>query len=128
MLQWITTSSHGFQRVTPAPTFQTTPDASEPPMWWPQSGWSPYPNTDTGLPSAAHTLLKLTPAAMTRTITSNAPGSGSSISSTANASLGSPSRSWRITQAAIVCGRSPGSVVTFETSDTSTATLLLSSW
>ena len=32
MLQWTTTSSPGFQRVTPAPTFQTTPEASEPPM------------------------------------------------------------------------------------------------
>ncbi len=41
MLQWITTSSPGFQRVTPAPTFQTTPEASEPPMWCPYSGWSP---------------------------------------------------------------------------------------
>ena len=40
-LQWITTSSPGCQRVTPGPTFQTTPEASEPPMWWPYSGWSP---------------------------------------------------------------------------------------
>src|SRR5919198_918753 len=72
--------------------------------------------TDTGFPSAAHTLLKLTPAAMTRTITSNAPGSGSSISSTANASLGSPSRSWRITHAAIVAGSSPGPVSSCEMS------------
>src|ERR671930_768125 len=112
MLQWITTSSHGFQRVTPAPTFQTTPDASEPPMWWPQSGWSPYPNTDTGSPSAAQTLLKLTPAAITRTVTSNAPGSGTSISSSWNASSGSPRRSARITHAAIVAGSSPGAMST----------------
>ena len=34
-----------------------------------------------GSPSAAHTLLKFTPAAITRTITSNAAGSGTSISS-----------------------------------------------
>ncbi len=27
------------QRVTPGPTFHTTPEASEPPMWWSQSGW-----------------------------------------------------------------------------------------
>src|SRR4051794_32984730 len=46
MLQWITTSSPGFQVVTPSPTFHTTPEASEPPMWCPYSGWSPYPNTD----------------------------------------------------------------------------------
>ena len=37
-MQWITTSSPGFHRVTPAPTFQTMPDASEPPMWWPVLG------------------------------------------------------------------------------------------
>src|SRR4051795_10139004 len=109
MLQWITTSSPGFQRVTPGPTFQTTPEASEPPMWWPYSGWSPEPNTDTGLPTAAQTLLKFTPAAMTRTVTSNAAGSGTSISSTWNASTGSPSRSCLMTQAAIVAGSSPGS-------------------
>ena len=28
----------GFQRVTPAPTFHTIPEASEPPMWWPNCG------------------------------------------------------------------------------------------
>src|SRR5581483_8224444 len=63
---------------------------------------------------------------MTRTITSNAPGSGSSISSSWKASLGSPSRSARITHAAIVRGSSPGATSSFETSDTSTATLHLS--
>src|SRR3954454_10748869 len=119
----MTTSSPGFQRVTPSPTFQTIPEASEPPMWC-SSWWER--NTDTGLPSAAHTLLKFTPAAITRTITSNAPGSGSSISSSWKASFGSPSRSWRITHAAIDSGNSPGSRSSFETSDTSTATLLLS--
>ena len=31
-LQWITTSSPGSHLVTPSPTFQTTPEASEPPM------------------------------------------------------------------------------------------------
>ena len=60
--------------------------------------------TPTGSPSAAHTLLKFTPAAITRTITSNAPGSGTSISSSWNASIGSPWRSSRMTQAAIVRG------------------------
>src|SRR5205085_11968557 len=64
---------------------------------------------ETGCPSAAHTLLKFTPAAITRTITSKAPGSGTSISSIWKASFGSPSRSWRITQAVIVAGSSPGS-------------------
>jgi hypothetical protein len=34
----MTTSSPAFQRVTPGPTFHTTPEASEPPMWWPYSG------------------------------------------------------------------------------------------
>src|SRR3954447_22048756 len=102
----MTTSSPGAQRVTPSPTFQTTPEASEPPMWW-SSAWER--NTDTGLPSAAHTLLKFTPAAITRTVTSNAPGSGTSISSSWKASVGSPSRSARMTQAAIVGGSSPGS-------------------
>src|SRR5919109_1730001 len=120
------TSSPGFHLVTPSPTLHTTPEASEPPMWWPHWGWSPYSNTDTGFPSEAQTLLKLTPAAITRTITSNAPGSGTSISSSWKASLGSPSRSRRITQAAIVFGSSPGSTSSFETSDTSTATILLS--
>ena len=48
-------------------------------------------------------------------MTSNAPGSGTSISSTWNASTGSPSRSWRMTHAAIVSGSSPGSVSTFAT-------------
>ncbi len=37
-MQWITTSSPGFQRVIPSPTFHTIPDASEPPMWWPYCG------------------------------------------------------------------------------------------
>src|SRR3954454_3661638 len=115
----MTTSSPGCQRVTPGPTFQTTPDASEPPMWWSSAGWER--KTETGLPRAAQTLLKLTPAAMTRTTTSNAPGSGTSISSTWKASIGSPSRSWRMTQAAIVAGSSPGSASTCATCVRSTA-------
>src|SRR3954462_13028360 len=81
------TSSPGSQRVTPSPTFHTIPDASEPPMWWSSSC---AVKTETGLPSAAHTLLKFTPAAITRTVTSNAPGSGVCISSSWNASIGSP--------------------------------------
>src|SRR3954468_15859552 len=103
----MTTSSPGFHRVTPAPTFHTTPEASDPPMWWSSSGCES--NTETGTPRAAQTLLKFTPAAITRTTTSNAPGSGTSISSTWKASIGSPSRSWRMTQAAIVAGHSPRS-------------------
>jgi hypothetical protein len=66
-------------------------------------------------------LLKLTPAAITRTITSKAPGSGTSISSIWKASTGSPSRSWRITQAAIVSGSWPGSTSRVDTSFMSTA-------
>src|SRR3954470_20003964 len=89
-------------------------------MWWSSSGCER--KTDTGWPSAAHTLLKFTPAAMTRTMTSNAAGSGTSISSSWKASLGSPSRSARITQAAIVSGSSPGSVSTRDTCVKSTAT------
>src|SRR3954468_1355753 len=58
---------------------------------------------------------------MTRTTTSNAPGSGTSISSTWKASSGSPSRSWRMTQGAIVAGSSPGSVSTCATCVRSTA-------
>ena len=61
------------------------------------------------MPSAAQTLLKFTPAAITRTITSKAPGRGTSISSSWKASVGSPSRSARMTHAAIVEGSSPGS-------------------
>ena len=40
-LQWMITSSPGCQLVTPSPTFHTIPEASEPPMWCPYSGWSP---------------------------------------------------------------------------------------
>src|SRR5215212_1724695 len=61
---------------------------------------------------------------MTRTITSKAPGCGTSISSTWNASLGSPSRSWRMTQAAMVSGSSPGSVSTLDTLLRSVATVV----
>src|SRR5215217_1936994 len=112
------TSSPGFQRVTPSPTFQTIPEASEPPMWW-SSSWAV--NTDTGWPSAAHTLLKFTPAAITRTVTSKAAGSGTSISSSWNASIGSPWRSSRITHAAMVAGSSPGSTSISATRLVSTA-------
>ncbi len=73
------------------------------------------------MPIAAQTLLKFTPAAITRTQTSKAPGSGISISSIWKASIGSPSRSWRMTQAAIVAGSSPGSVSTFAICAISTA-------
>src|SRR5690348_12077008 len=58
---------------------------------------------------------------MTRTMTSKAPGSGTSISSTWKASIGSPSRSWRMTHAAMVAGRSPGSASTCDTCVISTA-------
>src|SRR4051812_29436170 len=115
----MTTSSPGAQRVTPSPTFQTTPEASEPPMWW-SSAWER--KTETGCPSAAQTLLKLTPAAITRTVTSNAPGSGTSISSIWKASIGSPKRSSRMTQAAMVAGSSPGSTSICAIWLTSTAT------
>src|SRR5882724_4848173 len=54
-------------------------------------------------------------------MTSKAPGSGTSICSSWKASLGSPSRSWRITQAAIVSGSSPGSTSNFASALVSTA-------
>src|SRR5215218_5727197 len=113
------TSSPGFQRVMPSPTFHTMPEASEPPMWWSSSCAR---KTETGWPSAAQTLLKFTPAAITRTVTSKAPGSGTSISSSWNASSGSPWRSSRITQAAIVGGSSPGSTSSCATCFVSIAT------
>src|SRR3954454_5917468 len=58
-------------------------------------------------------------------MTSNAPGCGTSISSSWKASIGSPKRSSRITQAAIVGGSSPGSTSRLATSLESTATCLL---
>src|SRR5215210_7736824 len=116
----MTTSSPGRQRSTPSPTFQTMPEASEPPMWW-SSSWER--KTETGWPSAAQTLLKFTPAAITRTVTLNAPGSGTSISSSWKASSGSPWRSSRITQAAIEAGSSPGSTSSCATCFVSIATL-----
>src|ERR671917_2647795 len=58
---------------------------------------------------------------MTRTITSSAPGSGTSISSSWKASRGSPKRSSRITQAAMVSGSVPGSTSSSDTLLTSTA-------
>ena len=88
----------------------------------PRSGDSGTPTR--ARPSAAQTLLKFTPAAITRTTTSNAPGSGTSISSSWKASMGSPKRSSRMTQAAIVRGSSPGSVSRFATWLRSTATRL----
>src|SRR4051794_22650902 len=115
----MTTSSPGAQRVTPSPTFHTMPEASEPPMWW-SSGWER--KTETGWPSAAQTLLKFTPAAMTRTVTSKAPGSGTCISSSWKASSGSPWRSSRITHAAMVGGGSPGSTSSCATCFVSIAT------
>ena len=66
-------------------------------------------------------VVEVDPAAITLTITSNAPGSGTSISSTWKASLGSPSRSGRITHAAIFSGNSPGWTSSFDTSAISTA-------
>src|SRR3954470_19470815 len=57
-------------------------------------------------------------------MTSKAPGSGTSISSIWNASLGSPSRSSRITHAAIVSGSVPGSTSSSDTLLTSTAMLV----
>ena len=78
--------------------------------------------TETGSPSAAHTLLKLTPAAITRTTTSKAPGSRRLDLLQLEGVTGSPRRSSRITHAVIVSGSVPGSVATVATWLTSTAT------
>ncbi len=57
--------------------------------------------TSTGTPRAAHTLLKLTPPAMTITRTSSGPISGTSITSSWIAVAGSPNRSGRTSWACI---------------------------
>ena len=46
--------------------------------------------TSTGMPRAAQTLLKFTPAAIVATSTSRGPSSGTSITSSRIASRGSP--------------------------------------
>jgi len=63
--------------------------------------------TSTGTPRAAQTLLKFTPAAITRTRTSWGPISGTSITSSRIASAGSPYRSGRTSCACILGGTSP---------------------
>jgi hypothetical protein len=70
-------------------------------------------------------VVEVDPAAITLTTTSKAPGSGTSICSSWKASVGSPSRSWRITQAAIVSGRVPGSTSSCEIALLSTAKTVL---
>src|SRR5438067_1626392 len=75
-------------------------------MW---NGSSCILKTLTGLPRAAHTPLKFTPAAMTRTSASFGPTGGSCTSSMRIAVSGSPSRSGRIVQASILSGRTPTS-------------------
>ena len=54
MLQWRTTSSPTFQRVTPGPIFHTTPLASLPAMW---KSFFVTSSVDTGLPSPAQMPL-----------------------------------------------------------------------
>src|SRR6185312_8966326 len=85
------------------------PDASLPPIW--KSCGDPCALrtviTSIGTPFAAHTLLKLRPAAMTATSTSFSPGAGPSISSIRKASTGSPSRSERMVCAYMRFGTSP---------------------
>src|SRR2546425_791434 len=102
----MTTSSPGFHRFTWSPTFQTMPEASEPAMW---NGSPCILNTLTGLPRAAQTPLKFTPAAITRTSASLGPMGGSSTSSMRMAVAGSPSRSGRMVQASIFSGSTPTS-------------------
>src|SRR5207302_2656940 len=75
-------------------------------MW---NGSSCILKTLTGLPRAAHTPLKFTPAAMTSTSASLGPTGGSGTSSMRMAVSGSPSRSGRMVQASIFSGRTPRS-------------------
>src|SRR5919108_698083 len=82
------------------------PEASEPAMW---NGSPCILKTLTGFPRAAHTPLKFTPAAMTRTSASFGPTGGRSTSSMRIAVSGSPSRSGRMVQASIFSGRTPRS-------------------
>ena len=103
-LQWITTSSPAFQRFTWSPTFQTIPEASEPAMC---IGSPCMRKTLTGLPRAAQTPLKFTPAPITSTSASLGPTAGTSTSSSFMAVSGSPSRSGRMHQASIFFGSSP---------------------
>src|SRR5437016_5370002 len=63
--------------------------------------------TSTGMPRAAQTLLKLTPAAITRTSASCGPTSGVSMTSSWKAFSGSPYRSGRMSCACICAGTSP---------------------
>ena len=63
--------------------------------------------TSTGMPRAAHTLLKFTPAAIVATRTSLGPSSGTSSTSSTIASVGSPNRSGRTVIACIRAGTSP---------------------
>ena len=58
---------------------------------------------------------------LTRSIDDPLKFQQTSICSSWKASVGSPSRSWRITQAAIVAGSSPGSTSNFATALVSTA-------
>src|SRR5918994_3144204 len=85
------------------------PDASEPPMWKSHGSlaFCRTRMTSIGRPRAAHTLLKLTPAAITATSTWSGARAGTSTSSTWNAVRGSPKRSWRMTWASIRLGTSP---------------------
>ena len=63
--------------------------------------------TSIGLPQAAQTLLKFTPDAMTMTSASCGPSSGTSMTSSTIAVVGSPKRSGRTSCACICAGTSP---------------------
>ena len=88
-LQWMTTSSPTFQRFTWSPTFQTMPLASEPAMC---IGSLCILKTLTGLPRAAQTPLKFTPAPITSTSASLGPTAGTSTSSSFMARSGTKFR------------------------------------
>ena len=104
-----TTGSPTATFVTSEPTAYTIPEASEPTMW--KSVGSPQRAcpfvTSIGIPRAAQTLLKFTPAAITATRASCGPSSGTSITSSWIADAGSPKRSGRTSCACICAGTSP---------------------
>ncbi len=89
----------------------------------PRSGGSGTPTP--GSPSAAQTLLKFTPAAITRTTTSKAPGSRHlDLLELEGVDAARPRAPARITQAAIVSGSVPGSTPTSVTFVRSTCAIV----
>ena len=96
-----TTSSPGFQRVTPSPTFHDDARRRRSRRCRRSSLVTPRRPTP-GLPSAAQTLLKPAPTAITGTTTSPSPAPAPRSSSSCVAGPGSPNRSSRYTPTVVV--------------------------